>query len=339
MAFHELSLIECIAKQASNTADSAILLGIGDDCAVLRPSEGKNLLITTDTLVENIHFDLAYFDPFSLGRKTAAVNLSDIAACGGTPRWAFLNLAVRPGLTKDFLDLFLSGLFAELDTYGVSLAGGDTVRSLNELSITLTLLGEGSQSRYLTRSGARPGDLIYCSGTLGDAACGLHWLLAQKNQKNRLNMPKTLRFAVKKAIKRHLTPTPRLALGKTLAEQGLATACIDSSDGPATDLAHICTQSRVMAEIDENAMPISRSCRLICRTLGLSPLHTALTGGEDFELLWTTSPQKEKEMLRIASAILGHAPFRMGRICKGTGLWLLGRGRQDISYHGFEHAF
>lgn len=339
MAFHELTLIERIAKQTSNTDDSAILLDIGDDCSVIQPSKGRNLLVTTDTLVENVHFDLRYFDPFSLGRKTAAVNLSDIAACGGTPKWAFLNLTVRYGLTDDFLDLFLSGLFTELKTYGVHLAGGDTVRSFKELSLTLTLLGESRPGIHLTRGGAQPEDLIYCSGTLGDAACGLHWLMRQKNHKNRLNIPKNLHFAIKKAIKRHLTPTPRLMLGKALAEQGLATACIDASDGLATDMAHICTQSRVMAEIDAKAVPISRSNRLICQALRLSPLNLALTGGEDFELIWTTSPQREMEMLQTTASILGHAPFRIGRIGVGNGVWLLNCCRQEISYHGFEHAF
>lgn len=338
MAFHELHLIERIAKQAAALADSAILVGIGDDCAVIRPFEGKNLLVTTDTMVENVHFDLAYFDPFSLGRKTVAVNLSDIAACGGIPRWAFLNLAVRPRLTDDFLDMFLTGLFSELKAYGVHLAGGDTIHSANELSITLTLLGESRSGMHLTRGGARPGDLVYCSGTLGDAACGLNWLIRQKSQKNR-NIPKKLRFAVKKAIKRHLIPTPRLALGNALAEKGLVTACIDSSDGLATDMAHICNQSQVMAEIDAKAVPISRSSRSICRVLGLSALNLALIGGEDFELIWTTSPQKEMEMLRTAVTILGHAPFRIGRICEGKGVWLLNHERQEISYHGFKHAF
>lgn len=339
MAFHELHLIKRIAKQASNAADSGILLGIGDDCAVIRPFTGRNLLITTDTLVENVHFDLTYFDPFSLGRKTAAVNLSDIAACGGVPKWAFLNLTVRPGLTDAFFDMFLNGLFAELKAYGVYLAGGDTVRSSNELSITLTLMGESRPTMHLTRGGARPGDLVYCSGTLGNAACGLHWLIRQKTQKIK-KIPQNLRFAVKKAIKCHLTPTPRLAVGMALAEKGLATACIDASDGLATDMAHICTQSKVMAEIDAKAVPISRSSRSICRVLGLSPLNLALTGGEDFELIWTTAPQKEMEMIRTTTAILGHPPFRIGNICEGNGLWLLNYGyRQEISYHGFEHTF
>ncbi|MEZ0328087.1 MAG: thiamine-phosphate kinase [Dissulfuribacterales bacterium] len=340
MAFHELRLIERIAKQAKTTTDPSVLVNIGDDCGVIRPSDGHNLLVTTDTLVENVHFDLAYFDPFSLGRKTTAVNLSDIAACGGTPRWAFLNLAVRTGLPDDFFELFLNGLFTELRGYGVHLTGGDTVSSHNELSITLTLLGETRPNLHLTRSTARSGDLIYCSGTLGDAACGLHWLINQKSRKNRLAMPKYLRFALKRAIKRHLTPIPRLALGRALAEKGLATACIDSSDGLATDIAHICTQSGVMAEIDTKAIPISRSSRLLCRTLGLSPVKMALTGGEDFELIWTTPPDKERDMLNTAAIILGYTPFRIGRIQEGKGVWLvsLSHGRQEISYQGFEHG-
>jgi thiamine-monophosphate kinase len=336
MALHELHLIEYIAKQAASTCDSSVIMGIGDDCAVLQLNQDKELLVTTDTLIEAIHFDLAYFDSFSLGRKAAAVNLSDIAAMGGTPRWAFLNLAVRPGLSKDFLSTFLTGLFAELRPLGVQLVGGDTVSSLKELSITLTLLGEANRHCHLTRREARPGDLIYCSGTLGDAACGLYWLQAQKMQKKRLNMPQNLHFAAKKAIKRHLTPIPRLALGKALAEDRLASACIDSSDGLATDLAHICSQSGVMAQLDAKAIPISRASRLLCRALRLSPLKTALTGGEDFELIWTTPPQKEGQMRRTAAAILGHTPYKIGRILQGKGVWIAGK---DISYHGFEHIF
>jgi thiamine-monophosphate kinase len=322
--------------------DSSVLVSIGDDCAVLAPSPDHHLIITTDTLVESIHFDLDYFDPWHLGRKTAAVNLSDAAAMGGDPRWAFLNLVVRPGMTDRFWDSFSKGLLSRLSEYGVSLVGGDTVSAPDRLSLSLTLIGEVKKGKWLSRSRAQPDDLIYCSGNLGESAAGLELLRKYKEKrspfKNRKGVHGISRAILKRLTSKHLDPEPRVTLGQALAASGMVQTAIDVSDGIATDLAHICKNSRVGAEAWAREMPVSRSLKKTSGILGRSPLNLALTGGEDFELLWTVSKKNESEVQKIASKILGYRPFRIGKIVQGDGVILkTSQGAKDITYQGYEH--
>lgn len=334
---NELDLISKLAqKTASTIHDPALLVGIGDDCAVVAHNKDTLLAVTTDTLVEGVHFDLAYFDPWHLGRKTAGVNLSDIAAMGARPRWAFLNIASRPGLPAGFWDAFMDGLLSKLTQFGAVLAGGDTVSAPHDLSLTLTLIGELAPGRCLRRSGARSGDIIYCSGPLGDAASGLHYLKA--HSQNGVSDSLVTRRCAKQLIERHLDPEPMVRLGMSLAMSGVVSAAIDLSDGIATDLAHICAASGLMAELDAASLPISRAARRISRVLGLSPIRLAVSGGEDFELLWTVSAQNEPEMIKTASRVLGHPPFRVGRMTEGKGVYLKLNGQLiDITFCGYEH--
>jgi thiamine-monophosphate kinase len=333
----ELDLISRLAKKTASAAhDPDLLAGIGDDCAVVAHNRDTLLAITTDTLVEGVHFDLAYFDPWHLGAKAAAVNLSDIAAMGARPRWAFLNIASRPGLPAGFWDAFMDGLFEKLSRFGAVLAGGDTVSAPHDLSVTLTLIGELAPGRCLRRSGARSGDIIYCSGPLGDAAAGLAYMKVRGHGHFHDALPVS-RF-LKRPVERHLNPEPMVGLGEALAMSGLVSAAIDLSDGAATDLAHICAASGLGAELDASSLPISRAARLISRALGLSPIRLAVSGGEDFELLWTVSIQNEPEMNRIAARSLGHPPFRIGRMIDGKGVRLNLNGRLvDITFCGYEH--
>ncbi|RPI54708.1 MAG: thiamine-phosphate kinase, partial [Deltaproteobacteria bacterium] len=217
----ERDLIAKIQRFAGTPAkDFSVLVSIGDDCAVVVPSPDRHLIITTDTLVEPIHFDLDYFDPWYLGRKTAAVNLSDIGAMGGNPRWALLNLAVRPGMTDRFWDSFSKGLISRLSEYGVSLVGGDTVSTPDRLSLSLTLIGEVKKGEWLSRSHAQPDDLIYCSGNLGEAAAGLGLLRKYKEKRNPFKGRKGAhwisRAVLKHLVNRHLDPEPRVRLGQAL---------------------------------------------------------------------------------------------------------------------------
>lgn len=333
----ELDLISRLVKKTASAArDPDLLIGIGDDCAVVAHNRDTLLAITTDTLVEGVHFDLAYFDPWHLGAKTAAVNLSDIAAMGARPRWAFLNIASRPGLPDGFWDAFMDGLLSKLSQFGAALSGGDTVSAPHDLSVTLTLIGELAPGRYLRRSGARSGDIIYCSGHLGDAAAGLAYL--KTRGQGRVSGGLVMRRCAKRLMERHLDPEPRVGLGEVLAMSGLAGAAIDLSDGVATDLAHICVASGLGAELDASSLPISRATRLISRALGLSPIQLVISGGEDFELLWTVSTQNESEMIGIAARSLGYTPFRIGRMIDGDGVRLkLNGGLIDISFQGYEH--
>ncbi|MGQ9813005.1 MAG: thiamine-phosphate kinase [Dissulfurimicrobium sp.] len=333
----ELNLISKLAQKTTSTAhDPDLLTGIGDDCAIVTHNRDTLLAITTDTLVEGVHFDLIYFDPWHLGAKTAAVNLSDIAAMGARPRWAFLNIASRPGLPDGFWDAFMDGLFEKLSRFGAILAGGDTVSTPHDLSLTLTLIGELASGRCLMRSGARSGDIIYCSGYLGDAAAGLAYLKAKSH--GRFHYDLTMNRCLRRPVDRHLNPEPRVGLGEALAMSRVVSAAIDLSDGAATDLAHICEASGLGAELYASMLPISRPTRLISRALGLSPIRLAVSGGEDFELLWTVSPKDELEMTRIASRSLGRSPFRIGRMIDGKGVHLKLNGRTiDITFCGYEH--
>ncbi|MEA1867540.1 MAG: thiamine-phosphate kinase [Thermodesulfobacteriota bacterium] len=321
--------------------DSSVLMGIGDDCAVVTPSPDCHLIITTDTLVESIHFDLDYFDPWHLGRKTAAVNLSDAGAMGGNPRWAFLNLAVRPGMTDKFWDNFSKGLLSRLSEYGVSLVGGDTVSAPDRLSLSLTLIGEVKKGKWLSRGRAQPDDLIYCSGYLGESAAGLELLRKYKEKrspfKNR-GAHGISRAVLNRFANRHLDPEPRVTLGQALASNGMVQTAIDVSDGIATDLAHICKNSKVGAEVWAREMPVSRALQRTSEILRISPLYLALTGGEDFELLWTVSEKDESEVRKIAAKILGYRPFRIGKIAQGDRVILkTSQGSKDITYQGYEH--
>ncbi len=322
--------------------DPSVLVSIGDDCAVVAPSPDCHLIITTDTLVESIHFDLDYFDPWHLGRKTAAVNLSDAGAMGGNPRWAFLNLAVRAGLTDRFWDSFSNGLISRLSEYGVSLVGGDTVSAPDRLSLSLTLIGEVKKGKWLSRSHAQPDDLIYCSGNLGEAAAGLELLRKYKEKRNPFKGRKGTygisRAVLKRLVNKHLDPEPRVTLGQALAANGMVQAAIDVSDGIATDLAHVCKNSRAGAEVWAREIPVSRALKKTAGILGISPLDLALTGGEDFELLWTVSEKKESEVRKIAGEILGYRPFRIGKIVQGNRVILkTSQGSKDITYQGYEH--
>jgi len=340
----ERDLIARIKRLAgSSTDDSSVLAGIGDDCAVLAPGPDRRLIVTTDTLVESIHFDLEYFDPWYLGRKTAAVNLSDAAAMGGSPRWALLNMAVPRRLTGGFWDDFFEGLQSRLSQYGVSLVGGDIVSAPGRLLLSLTLIGEIKEGRWLSRDSAKPDDLIYCSGHLGESAAGLELLKRYKGTRNTFRGRKAAhrisKAVFKRLARRHLDPEPRVRLGQALLASGMVQTAIDISDGVATDLAHICRDSKVGAEVRAMEIPVSRSLKRASRFLGRSPLEFALTGGEDFELLWTVSKKYRSEVQKIASKILGHMPFQIGRIVRGEGVFLrTSKGAKDITYQGYEHC-
>ena len=333
----ERDLITLAQQMAGRFAsDPSVIINIGDDCALVEPEADKGLVITTDSMVEGVHFDLSYFRPFELGVKSAAVNLSDIAAMGGTPRWAFLSIALPPSLSKSksFVKEFLKGLVEKLAFAGALLIGGDTVSSSGPLNITLTLIGETDKHNYLARNMAQPGEVIFCSGYLGQAALGLEWL----KRYGRI-YGKGLKNSLKKLFRCHLMPEPRIELGKELAASGLVRCGIDVSDGPATDLAHVCKKSRVKAVINRAALPISRASKKIAPLLRLDPVDLALRGGEDFELIWTARPDKIAQIFQIAGK-LNLNVFVIGRIEEGSGVWLQEKsGHQvEISFQGYEHS-
>jgi thiamine-monophosphate kinase len=325
----ERDIIEHIHNLLGLTADKDVVKGIGDDCAVLRKNNRECFLVTTDTLVEGVHFDLDWHPPFLLGRKVAAVNLSDIAAMGGEPRFALLSLAF-PGSAPAWLDNFLAGFHEILQEHDTYLVGGDTVKSSNDLSISLTIIGEAAGDAICYRSGAKPGDLVFVSGHLGDAAAGL--ALCQSGLSNQGS------GQWQQLINNHLDPQPQVQLGRILAESGLIHAMMDISDGLATDLAHICKESGQGAEIIKDFLPVSEQLKSAAEKMGSSVLGWVLKGGEDYQLLFTVSSGHEQELRNLVLEKTGQEIFCIGKIIEGQGLFLSdGVKMEEISFQGYDH--
>ena len=296
--------------------------GIGDDCALLSVPEKQSLAISTDTLVAGVHF-LADIHPADLGYKALAVNLSDLAAMGADPAWLTLALTL-PNVDESWLESFSDSLFELLDYYDMQLIGGDTTRG--PLSMTLGIHGLVPQGRALRRSGARIGDWIYVTGTLGDSAAGLALLLGQEQLSNPA--------AHEALIKRHLRPIPRILQGQALRD--LASSAIDISDGLISDLGHVLKASDCGARINLDALPLSEPLKQ--NFSSEQCLHWALSGGEDYELCFTV-PEINRGALDVALGYLG-VPFtcigQMGP--QSEGLVLLQDDRVvEFNHKGFDH--
>ncbi len=296
----EFSLIEQYFQRDSRRADVA--LGIGDDAALLRPPEGQLLAAAVDTLLIGVHFTDGT-RPSDLGWKALAVNLSDLAAMGAEPAWATLSLSM-PAYSERWLKEFAEGFFELADSVGIELVGGDTVKG--PLTVTVQVHGFVPEGQALSRSDARPGDVIYVSGSLGDAAWGLKQALEQEIPRN------VNEYFLRERLDR---PSPRLALGKKL--RGIASACIDISDGLAADLGHIMQRSNLGAEIETAALPLSEQLRAVCddeegRGLGLN-------GGDDYELCFTI-PQPQQAVFEAIADSLGVAVTRIGEMTNEVGV-------------------
>jgi thiamine-monophosphate kinase len=315
----EFGLIDRIAHRVAPSA--SVPLGIGDDAAALLPAPGNLTLITTDMLLEGVHFDLAFCDPQSLGRKSLSVNLSDLAAMGAHPRHFLLGIALPADISVEFVDSFMAGIMEQAERFGVTLVGGDTCASKGGVAISITALGEQRPERVVKRSGASAGELIYLSGTVGDAAAGL----------------RELRSGAREGflVGRQLDPQPRVEAGVALAEAGLVSAMIDVSDGVLADLGHICEMSGVGAVIDLARLPLSDQYRVSC---GADPFALALSGGEDYELLFCSPKERAAEVEALFSR-LALRLSRVGEVTSGEGVELKAPdgGRYTPALKGFDH--
>ena len=292
----EFDLIARIRQRVAERADVA--LGIGDDCALLLPPPGMQLAVTMDTLNAGVHFP-ADAAPFDIGWKSLAVNLSDLAAMGAQPAWCTLSLTL-PQADPAFVEGFVDGFFALAAVHGIGLVGGDTTGG--PLAVSITAHGHVEPAAALRRDGARPGDALWVSGCLGDAAAGLdEW---------RAGGPRdpVLRGRMER-------PQPRVALGRAL--RGVASACIDVSDGLLADLAHVCRASAVAAVVEADALPTSPSLR--ARLPAARCRELAAAGGDDYELCFTAPAGAEAAVL-AAGERGGVAVTRIGRIEPGAGL-------------------
>jgi thiamine-monophosphate kinase len=291
----EFDFIDRIRKQAAGRADADLILGIGDDAAILRERSGRETLVTVDLLVEEIDFKLESAPPHWLGHKALAVSLSDIAAMGGVPRFSLLTLGVpgsRPQSEK-FWDDFFAGYFALAARHGVSLIGGDISSTPDRLTLDSFVIGHCASGKSVRRGQARIGDKIYLTGYVGASAAGLRLLLQGARAEADGNS------LTQQALRAHLRPEPRVGFGARIGEAGAAHAMIDVSDGLSQDLAHICQESRVAAIIDFDSLPIAEEVKLVADNRE-EAFSLAVSGGEDFELLLTSGEDSEDELFALA---------------------------------------
>jgi thiamine-monophosphate kinase len=301
----EDQLIQRVRRRFASTRDG-LMVGIGDDAAVLRPGAGKEWVVTTDAFLENVHFVRSVHPAKSVGYKALARATSDIAAMGARARYFFLTLGLPDPCTGAWLDDFLDGMARAARRFGLILAGGDTTK-YPVIVASLTVLGEIDRGKAILRSGARPGDFLCVSGKLGGAELGLR-LIQQKYKK----------WA--RILKKHYYPEPRLALGEWLVARRCATSMIDTSDGLSTDLGHICQASGVGAIVWAAKIPMVRVPPELGR-LRIDPLGLALNGGEDYELLFTVPKKRAKRLPRK----LGGVPITViGEITREKKVILLG---------------
>ncbi len=338
----EFNFIKRIRDRAANQPSPDLLLGIGDDAAILREREGRETLVTVDLLVEDVDFKLAYAAPRWLGHKALAVSLSDIAAMGGAGRFSLLTLGIPRQSqifnlkSEIFFDEFFAGYFALAEQHGVALIGGDVSSTPDRLTIDSIVIGHCQAGRAVRRSGARVGDAIYLTGAVGASAAGLKLLIegARVDEGE-----ESLR---QNALRAHLRPEPRVEFGSQIGDLGLAHSMIDVSDGLIQDLAHICEASGVVAIIDFDATPIADEVGLVFAEPE-SAFEFATSGGEDFELLLTASGDTEAKLFEVAV----DCKLKLARIGEivpadqtlASSPVLLNRGGviKPLSIRGFDH--
>jgi thiamine-monophosphate kinase len=310
------------------TMPSWVVVGPGDDAAVLRPERGALEVVTTDAQVEGVHFDRRFVPPDAIGHRALAVNLSDMAAMGARPRAALLSLILPDSLAVEALDRMLDGLLSLSSRYGTVLVGGNITRSPGPLVVDVTVMGAVRPRRALTRSGARPGDIVYVTGSLGDAAIGLKRLQASVG---------STETPTGCDVERFLRPEPRIRAGILLGQSRAATSCMDLSDGLADAASQIGEASGVGIVLDADALPVSSSVMAWHAKHGGNPIDTALSAGEDYELLFTVRPRKHGH-LRGVRQQAGDLPItRIGVVTKSRDLLVAASGDTRVLPAGFQH--
>ncbi|MBP6823255.1 MAG: thiamine-phosphate kinase [Acidobacteria bacterium] len=318
----EFDFIREIQQKAAAQSAADLVLGIGDDAAIWREQSGRESLITVDLLVEDVDFKLEYAPPRWLGHKALAVSLSDIAAMGAAPKFSLLTLAIPQSAIRNpqFWQEFFEGYFELAAKHGVALIGGDISSAPDRLTIDSVVIGHCQTGKAVRRDGAKIGNAIYVAGSIGASAVGLKLLLGGERvgddvrssafRRSRLQPPKGgTTNAIQSAIRAHLKPEPRVEFGRRLGELGLVSSMIDVSDGLAQDLSHICEASSVGALIEFEAVPIAGEVGLILSNAD-EAFEFAVSGGEDFELLFTADQNREAELMALA----GECQLRLTRI-------------------------
>jgi thiamine-monophosphate kinase len=376
---NEFDFIRSLREQTRSRKHSTrVVTGIGDDASLIAETANRNLVVTTDLLIEDVDFHRDAAPPRLLGHKALAVSLSDVVAMGARPFWSFVSMGLPAEVWKsDFKDEFFAGYLALADHYAVTLAGGDVSESKAGVVVDSIVLGEVRDDAAVLRAGARAGDQIYVTGTLGSAAAGLKLIQmgARLGEDGLASLPRagtrgddirsvpgsvatgspdehvrspTVREgsdqeshtseirAIESLLLHQLRPSPRVGWGIVLGEERLATAMIDISDGLSSDLHHLCTESNAGALIQSSAIPIDKEVTRLCGRRALDPLALALNGGEDFELLFTVSPEDiarlPKRVDGVPITCIGEVTGQSGsiRIAERNRVW-------DLRPGGFEH--
>jgi thiamine-monophosphate kinase len=320
---------ELIARIRGHLAPAPawLLVGIGDDAAVVEPERNRVEVLTVDALVEGIHFDRAFVPPDAIGHRALAVNLSDLAAMGAAPRLALLSMALPPALPLADFDAIVAGFAALAARHTLHVVGGNLTRSPGPLMIDVTVMGTVKRRQALTRAGARPGDDLYVSGTIGAAAAGLRQLQSSV-------------VSHQSSVDAYLRPQPRLALGIHLARNRAASACMDLSDGLADGFQQMAEASGVGMTIDAGALPVDAAARAVFESRGQDAILEALTAGDDYELLIAVRPRTQRRL--TAAMQRGDVVLtRIGRCTAERGITLRGAGAASIDAgalpHGFSH--
>lgn len=305
----EFGFIDRIAPYGAIRGDG-VVKGIGDDCAVIDIHGPEHLLVTTDLLVEKVHFLMEWASAEIFGAKALAVNLSDIAACGGRPMDAFVSIAVPERIELSWLERMYQGMSDLARQYDVNLLGGDTTSSKGDMVINVALTGLVPRDEVLFRHTAQPGDVIAITGPLGESRAGLELLLAGHE------LPSEVVEQLKRA---HLVPRPHLIEGRNLAASRVCTAAIDVSDGLSSDLWHLCAESGVAAVLHESSIPVSTALGRASHALGVDPLRWILQGGEDYVLLVALDADAVEDLKNRAMSD-GWALVPIGEFVEGRGM-------------------
>ena len=323
----EAALINLIRDKYGATGAGELALGIGDDAALIRTPEGF-LVVTADLLVENTHFRMDLNEPYLLGWKSAAVNISDIAAMGGVPTYSFVSIGL-PDIEVSIVEAIYEGMRDVSAKYGSVLAGGDTVASPSGIVINVTQLGTVESDNVARRDGAKPGDAILVTNTIGDSRAGLELLL-------RLGLEESRRVS-EPCVMRHLKPEPRVHEARAAVATGMVHSMMDLSDGLAADLRKLCEASGVGARVIADALPISEDTHIAAARLDLDPIRLAAGGGEDYELLLTCDPKAAPEIARAISST-GSTARVIGEIIEGSDVTLvLPTGEEEPIGGSWEH--
>ena len=308
------------------------MVGIGDDAAVALPARGALEVLTTDALVEGVHFDLAFSSFNDVGFKALAVNASDIAAMGGTPRLALLSLMLPEDMASQDVDALLDG-FAEMAVGAkVTLAGGNLTRSPGPLVVDVSLVGAVKPRKILTRSGGRPGDALYVTGSIGAAAAGLGWLRSQPRGAPEPDDPE-----MKECVARQRRPAPRLRIGAVAGRTKAASACMDLSDGLADAVRQIAEQSGTGAKVEADALPVHPGAASWFTGQGLDAISAAITAGDDYELLLAMRPRFKGRLQNLVRQAQGVPITRIGELTAGREIVVVRGGRADPLPSGFVH--